>query len=330
MPFVLLLSLVYSLQNLDAEPQPKDFVKLTIHDAVDLVRGEVYLEDIATCLEDSVICDEISGVRILESVAPGTKLRITAEQIVSILNAEFPRTTFSVTGAQLVDIRTSEFLISNAEMEKQIATKLDLYNGTWKKLRITLKRFKTFERIVARDSDYQFEISTLDTDVEFLLRSLAESVGGWISMTATIVDQDWRQDFKFNMQVEIESLQPLARHDLEAGKIISSDDLEFGWKRLRRFDQSPQVSQEDLVGKTLSRRVSRSEIVQPRYLKKSQAIVRGNSVKLRLSSGGIILTSEAKAMQAGGIGEDIEVQVVTTKKKLIAKVIDSETVEGKF
>jgi flagella basal body P-ring formation protein FlgA len=307
-----------------------DSIMLNLKDSVELTRSEVYLEDVASCPDDDGICDELSGVRILESVSPGSRLRISGEQIISILAAEFPQKAFTLVGAQSVEIQAAEYRISQSEIETQISSRLEALNGQWKTLRLSLKRLKIFERIVARSIDYQLVIPVLDSDVDNSLLSIADGVGGWLSLNASVIDKDWRQDVKLNMQIAVESQVPVAKYDLEAGKILSAEDLELAWKKVRRLNDFSQTSKDHLVGKELRRKVSRDEIVDPRHIKKSVAIARGHAVKLKLSSGGISLTSEAKAMQAGSIGDEIEVQVVATKKKLLAKVIDSETVEGKF
>lgn len=113
-----------------------------------------------------------------------------------------------------------------------------------------------------------------------------------------------------------------------AGQVITADDLIL-------MPLSPNakftlndcfVDPGDLIGQELRRAASTNQVFVRTDVGPPRVIEAGQIVEVEVLSGGVSVTTAAKSLQAGGIGETIQVEIIPHKKKLMAHVIDEKRV----
>ncbi len=122
-------------------------------------------------------------------------------------------------------------------------------------------------------------------------------------------------------------LVAFARKSLQRGHRLTSTDIVL--KPLPESEMEPSFSTDpaDLVGLEVrgllrkDRPISRDDIRQPIVVR------RGDLVDLRVVGGGLTVTTRAKAVSEGAESETIEVETVSPRKRLLARVVHPGLVE---
>jgi flagella basal body P-ring formation protein FlgA len=117
---------------------------------------------------------------------------------------------------------------------------------------------------------------------------------------------------------------------LAKGHLIHEDDL-----KLVRLTSSMKASPEncfhdaiDLVGQELRRAISTGQPISRTDIGPPRIVQAKDLVEIQVVAGSVVAKTAGRAMQSGGIGEVIEVEIVGVKKRLAARVIGENTVEA--
>jgi flagella basal body P-ring formation protein FlgA len=129
----------------------------------------------------------------------------------------------------------------------------------------------------------------------------------------------------------------IARRPIPANTIITAEDVQD----INRPISDPHirpVSAEEIIGRSVNREIHALEMVVSQSLASAQPIQQqaakktviraGSQVTVVLRKGRLELTMpSARALQSGSGGDVIEVENLSTHKRLVCRVIDERTVE---
>lgn len=119
---------------------------------------------------------------------------------------------------------------------------------------------------------------------------------------------------------------PVLNKDVNSGYVVAKEDIEY--KGVPEHKVTPHVArhQEDLIGKSLKRRISAGNILSQNDMVSPVAIKRGDLVSMRVETPTIVITVRGKAQGNGAIGDTLQVMNMESKKLIDGIVKDSQTV----
>lgn len=122
-------------------------------------------------------------------------------------------------------------------------------------------------------------------------------------------------------------LVPVAVRPLERGAVLRATDLELRPASLRRGDESPPSKTEDFVGKELLRRVPAGQPLSREQVQTPRLVHRNDKVQVRAVAAGVVVSATGKALEEGGEGDNVLVEDIATKEKLVTRVTGFQVVE---
>ncbi len=152
---------------------------------------------------------------------------------------------------------------------------------------------------------------------------------GWGSVTvAMIVRVNGVIEKNLSIRLHVDALADMvvAKRQLLGGTIISPDDIQLQKENLAKAGGYPVHNLEDATGKKLRTAVRAGAPIKSNQLAAVPLIVSGQMVTIVAENSGIRITVSGKARSAGGIGDLIRVQNLTSNKEIPARILDASTV----
>ncbi|OQS33868.1 flagella basal body P-ring formation protein FlgA [Chromobacterium haemolyticum] len=141
---------------------------------------------------------------------------------------------------------------------------------------------------------------------------------GKVAFHAQCVDKP-TATFSMQSRIKIYAPIPTAKHDLASGKPIQAQDLILAEQQLTSWNKLV-LTPEHALDKSLRRRVRAGQPILQKSLRSTILVKRGQSVQIKASMGGIMISAPAVAITAGALGDMITIKNSTTGKTLSAHV----------
>ena len=121
-------------------------------------------------------------------------------------------------------------------------------------------------------------------------------------------------------------LIPVAVRPLERGAVLRATDLELRPAATRKgADSVPKI--EDLVGKELLRPLPAGLPVAREQVQSPRLVHRNDKVTVRAVAAGFVVSATGKALEEGGVGDNVLVEDISSKEKLLTRVTGFQVVE---
>lgn len=122
------------------------------------------------------------------------------------------------------------------------------------------------------------------------------------------------------------SLPPMvlaAGGSLARGQVLAADDLKLVPlpANARIVPAETFHNHEDLIGLELVRSLATGQVVTREHVRRPQLVRVGDSVEIRVTAGRLQITSGGRALQAGGSGDTILVEVLPHRKEVAAQIV---------
>lgn len=297
-------------------------VTIELHDNATVSDDFVKLGSVANCNGYRGFCDEFNTIDLVKAPPPGERDLLRQDKIRQSLAIEWPNAKLTIKGSQTVMIF--------AESEPISTETLDTAIKSWVK------------SLTKPDDGYRFAVQWV-TPI-----GIPRSRPGGCSLRVLPVsgDFDLRESFKDPLTVDLECESPNPRislikiavkvklqiesrllatvRRLDAGSTVQDQDTNFVWKSPVGNSFVTMLSSLDSVrGKPLSRSVEAGQILQDNLFGAPLAVKRGQTMRLEITNGAIVLTSDVEALRDGHIGETIDFVYGKTKQKVKAVIISS-------
>lgn len=138
------------------------------------------------------------------------------------------------------------------------------------------------------------------------------------------------KNFSIRLHVDARTDMVVAGRQLLSGTVIAADDLVIQKQDVSLAQGKHIKSIEDVIGKRLRTTVRAGSPVRSDQLAKVPVIVNGQLVTIVLERPGLRISVAGKAKSAGGIGDLIRVQNLSSNKEMPARILDASTVEVGF
>lgn len=110
--------------------------------------------------------------------------------------------------------------------------------------------------------------------------------------------------------------RPLSRH-----VPISKEDIRFERREISRLSRSYFEDPAKLIGRLPKRSLTKGSVISPRDLNIKKVISKGSRISILAETGGISVRMPGLALSDAGKGDQIQVQNLSSKRKLLATVI---------
>lgn len=308
---------------------PKGDVVIALRDEMEFRSEPLLLSQIGDCSGDEVYCHDAKGIDLGQRATPGKTMILPAALVKKILLAEWPRANVKIVGKTFVKLHCPSIVISNEEVSDLVGKNLERLLQKQTTLRATVERLQMTAPLVVMDEDHEISIIQFqdfaEKPVSELLRALVSNP------TLSGVYQSNRGSVRFfaHLTLRVEEKMSVAKRFLPMGSAIDSSMFSTQWYVWSGFkSQSQPVSDaSSFVGMILKRAIPAGEPLTLESVARPIAVQRGQGLQVVARNESMDVTIRATAQAAGMAGQSIEVELTSTKKRVMARIVDSTTAE---
>ncbi|TQV71277.1 flagellar basal body P-ring formation chaperone FlgA [Denitrobaculum tricleocarpae] len=121
---------------------------------------------------------------------------------------------------------------------------------------------------------------------------------------------------------------PVLRRRIDAGEVIRTDDLDWISHRADRLMRNALMDSDSIVGKSARRPIGAGVVIKASELRTPQVITKNSLVTIRLETERMVLTAQGRALEAGTMGEAIQVMNTKSNSIISAEVVGRGTVRA--
>ncbi|MDH3584654.1 MAG: flagellar basal body P-ring formation chaperone FlgA, partial [Phycisphaerae bacterium] len=158
-------------------------------------------------------------------------------------------------------------------------------------------------------------------DYRFELEPMSRDALGRVPLMLRVYD-DRRLVTSRRLRVDVKVRRPVvvARSGLTRGRILSPSDLKLEPRWLSSALDPPVEQMADAVGRQLVASVTADGLIRQDHVRSADLVRRGQLVTVRCLSGGLVIKTVARAIEAGGSGEKIRVRNERTREDFMVRV----------
>lgn len=287
----------------------------------------VEVGDVANCIHDDPKCLDFLNLSVMRSPPPGKTERISVDQVKNQLLEENTSIVFEADDHSYIEIESLAQEISADEVKASLNGLLDTFSRSLDGIKVKVSSLTLLKPWFIRPHEFQFEFtgwsSLLNEDSVARLFKLYKQRTKLVVREVPLDALNAPSERIALVKLDFHKPVLLARELLQRGQVISEDLFAKEWRHIRsKLDGYPS-SLNGYKGFALKRSLSPGSVLSFSHLEKPLAVKRGQLVLMELGSGAYVVTAKVRAKQPGRPGETIEVVYEPTKKRLRAKVINS-------
>lgn len=316
---------------------PQVSVPATIHVPAELevISSKIVLGEIAVCNGNRTVCDEMYGVDLGESPTPGSTKYLTKSTLDKVLKNEWPELKIILKAENQIKITSPAMEISSEMVREEFGRILAARAEVLPGYRVNLQRVQMSRKFRVRPGKYHLEFPVLGNKSDNAQNQarILKSLIGYQSIKVKYIPSlptEAPREFTVSAHIGVEQRIPVPMFDIERGKTIHDQDLDWGWVTLKSTQTGYYESPKRIVGKSARTTLKAGKAISTRSLASPVVIKRGQIVTLILSRKGMNVKSQAKALESGSWGQRISVMNTFTKKRLTATIKDRTTVQFSF
>ncbi len=299
-------------------------IEINLKDTVILEDDVITIKDISTVTgDDPDLVDKVNSIEIGNAPGANTQRRIDSRFIRMRLNSANINTsniTFADTNSTLVSVESTKIKgIEIAEKAKQYL--LDFLPMDEKETTVELGRIPANQWVPRRRDKIDFSVTLIDTRKD---RGKIELV---VSASA-----DGRLFFKVPVyfNVRVFEFVVITKKKIRRKQLLSKEDVFIARRDTTRMRGTTFSSIDDLEGMSATTPIQARTILTDHMIQRPPTIQQGSVVKLILKESGFKIVTKGLAQQTGYKGEVIKVRNLKSKKMLLGKIINPESVQVVF
>lgn len=152
--------------------------------------------------------------------------------------------------------------------------------------------------------------------------------GGNISgmMDFRVDGGQWKK-IRFNARVDIYADVLVARHYLKKHQIIQPDDLYVETRNIASLPPDVLTQEKEALGKRTTLAINASEVLRETMVEIPPVVKKGDRVILLVENDQFRITTMAEAKESGRKGDRVKLLNLSSKKEVVGRVIDANTVQ---
>jgi len=290
---------------------------ITIHSAVTVTGSRIYLNDVIE--SDTHLPTNTRDMVLMNAPAPGKDRFLPGKWVASVIRTKGRFSdSVEITAPEQVHIRRAYQTLTPERLEN--------FFYSYVEGRIEDPEFK-ITRIKVRGTD-KFPVGAITLD---FLEPEPQEISGRVNLRVRVkVDGEKFGWLTLSGWVDCYETVVCTSRYLSRGTVLKPADLEYERMNTSRMPAAVIRDLNDAVGKRLKRNIKAGNYLRRNMLSVPPVIHKGDKVKLVAKSGNIKIVTFGIAKSAGGTGDQIRIENMTSKKTIVGRVKDASTVEVIF
>lgn len=282
-----------------------------------ITTNEITLGDISDINSDQMKDDDaiiaLQKIKIADAPKPGEKTTLTANSIIEKMRAA--GVNLNQVGYMLpkvVSVIRASRKLTLMELQDAIESSLKNVNRD-----VTLKSINYYGNISVSPGAITLKATPYGTSApgEMRFQILAKD------------ENDNESRFALTAKIEEWIQVPVASRSITRGSVIGDADLQMARMNVDRLPRDAASDQRSLLGYELTQSISAGDTFRRTALKVPPLITQGGQVIMRYRKGLLEATATGTALEAGIQGQQIKVKNDSSKKVVVAKVVEPGLVE---
>lgn len=321
-----------STQNDQGSEKVSFLLKAKSH--VEIHEAFVYLRDLAECYGIDDLCKKVISTRLFPSPAPGQRKIMEKSSLERLLSGQLAEKDWKLAGALQVNIIAAEFKYDQSEIVRSFKELLEQSALQGPQIRICLEHIQATGPINLRSGSYSIDFAAWHKEEARGLAWIQNRYRNAQRLSLHFVhesgDEEKSVPFEVLLKLRVEAKLFLAQNHLKAKEFLFRDDFTEDWKKVDGPIDQYITDFSEAEGLVLKSSLALGQALKPAQLMRPLAIRRGESVEMELEKGTLILAGKVKALGEGSVGDNIDVLLQETRKRLSARIIGPGKVRVAF
>jgi len=305
--FTIFVLLIWGSALFGAEIKVSKFIKTT--------KEKICLGDI---VQGKGIDPAWRGIVLAHITSPGSTIELPASYIKARLRLKgVPVDRIKIKLPEVVKIKREGIRITKKDLEA-IAKRCIKKNNPWGS-RLRILKVKATKDLILPKGKLSYSCQMINSPLGNF------SVPIIFRLNGEIISRTW-------VMAKTRLVTPVvvARYPIMRGEIITKDKLKIIKRDITGLPEGIFLSKDLLVGKRAKINIGIGKIIYKNMVEIPPAVKRGQRVLIVAESDTLRVTAPGVAKENGRIGDLIKVQNLLSKKVVVGKVMDAQTVKVRF
>jgi len=305
--FTIFVLLIWGSALFGAEIKVSKFIKTT--------KEKICLGDI---VQGKGIDPAWRGIVLAHITSPGSTIELPASYIKARLRLKgVPVDSIKIKLPEVVKIKREGIRITKKDLEA-IAKRCIKKNNPWGS-RLRILKVKATKDLILPKGKLSYSCQMINSPLGNF------SVPIIFRLNGEIISRTW-------VMAKTRLVTPVvvARYPIMRGEIITKDKLKIIKRDITGLPEGIFLSKDLLVGKRAKINIGIGKIIYKNMVEIPPAVKRGQRVLIVAESDTLRVTAPGVAKENGRIGDLIKVQNLLSKKVVVGKVMDAQTVKVRF
>jgi len=305
--FTIFVLLIWGSALFGAEIKVSKFIKTT--------KEKICLGDI---VQGKGIDPAWRGIVLAHITSPGSTIELPASYIKARLRLKgVPVDRIKIKLPEVVKIKREGIRITKKDLEA-IAKRCIKKNNPWGS-RLRILKVKATKDLILPKGKLSYSCQMINSPLGNF------SVPIIFRLNGEIISKTW-------VMAKTRLVTPVvvARYPIMRGEIITKDKLKIIKRDITGLPEGIFLSKDLLVGKRAKINIGIGKIIYKNMVEIPPAVKRGQRVLIVAESDTLRVTAPGVAKENGRIGDLIKVQNLLSKKVVVGKVMDAQTVKVRF
>lgn len=285
-----------------------------------VVNGDrIYLKDILDSSSDSKLAEKIGNLIVGYSPRPGKEKKLTGSWIVSKLRSKkwLPKDA-EISAPKYIRISRAYQNLNPQRLEQVFLNYIASRSG---KAEFKVSQFKV-------RGSYKFPTGRMTFHI---LNPFPKKLSGRVSLRIA-VSLGGKERRRLTLSGWIDRFESVlcANRYLPRNTVLTAADVKMQQMNVSKAPANLVTDLKDAVGKRLKQNIKPGEAIRHNMLSIPPLIRKGDKVKLVAQSGALRIVTLGIAKSSGGLGDQIRIENITSKKTVVGRVKDRSTVHVIF
>jgi flagella basal body P-ring formation protein FlgA len=285
-----------------------------------VVNGDrIYLKDILSSSSDSKLAEKIGNLFVGTSPRPGKEKKLTGSWIVSKLHSKkWLSKDAKISAPKYIRVSRAYQKLNPQHLERVFFNYIAERAG---KADIKISQFKV------RGSN-KFPTGPMTFDI---LKPIPKKLSGRVSLRIA-VEAGGKERGRLTLSGWIDRFESVlcATRYLQRNAVLTAADVKLQQMNISRAPANLVLDLQDAVGKRLKQNIEPGAAIRYNMLSVPPLIHKGDKVKLVAQSGALRIVTLGIAKSSGGLGDQIRIDNISSKKTVVGRVKDHSTVQVIF
>ena len=316
-----------ALYGVGVAPQVPMEVTLKPRDNAEVGTSRIYLRDIMQCRGYSEICEDFYSVDLGEAPKAGKQTWVSLKQLQKILSVEFPGIKISYEGKKRIQVKASFQELSPDTMRNYLQEFASLENLLPQSM--TVSHFQTPNAVKAREGVNSYKIGYLRGLNPHSKSWLRRATTSMVRVAGELVNSFDSTDkilFQAMIRLRVKLKMPVLTQEIAAGVMLKPEHVEM---RETDLIGAPGAYIKDLAmfsGAMARRNLIAGMPVRERDVKILPLVKSQSNVEIVQENAGMEIRSAGKSLQNGSLGDRVQIELSSSRKRVAAVVVGKNSV----